>query len=124
MTRYVKGQAGGVDLGDVWAQETHVSLSLLMLIALLILSQAIESSTSFVTLRDQLAQQGGRLIVQVLRDILQGTAHPRSQESLGHSEPYPYAHFITPDDYRIRWNEQDANQLVQTFNAIGHQVIL
>jgi methionyl-tRNA formyltransferase len=77
---------------------------------------------TFSTLRDALARQGGHLLVQVLRDMIAGMAKSVPQDQLGYTSPWPYAHLVTQDDYRVRWLEQSAQQLVWTHNAIGHEV--
>ncbi|KAJ7060947.1 formyl transferase [Mycena amicta] len=92
----------GVDKGPVWAS----------------VNLPVASDATFISLRDELAEVGGRLLVDVLRDMLAGkaTSTPQPPESLTR-----HASAITAADAVLDFSTMSAQRIVALHRAIGHQ---
>ncbi|KAJ6487711.1 formyl transferase [Mycena sanguinolenta] len=92
----------GIDKGPVWAT-TQIPLS---------------SDATFISLRTELAAHGGKLLIEVLRDMLAGTAKSSPQPA---ESPTPHAHSITVADAILDFATMTADDIVTRHRAIGHQ---
>ncbi|KAJ7697583.1 formyl transferase [Mycena rosella] len=92
----------GIDKGPVWASHQI----------------PIARDATFLSLRAELADRGGRLLVRVLRDMLAGTAKctPQPPES-----PTAHARSITIADAVLDFDTMRAADIVARHRAIGHQ---
>ncbi|KAK0449754.1 formyl transferase [Desarmillaria tabescens] len=90
----------GIDAGDVWGSD----------------KMAIVPNATYRDLQDSLALQGGKLLVQVLRDMITGTAKAFPQ--LGEASHAP---LITYDDSLVDFTTMSAESIVRKHRAIGHQ---
>ncbi|KAF7319138.1 hypothetical protein HMN09_00250200 [Mycena chlorophos] len=92
----------GVDKGPVWGTA----------------KLPIKPQDTFISLRDGLAEVGGELLVQVLRDMLAGkaTSSPQPPES-----PTRHASAITTADAVLDFAVMSAERIVVLHRAIGHQ---
>ncbi|KAJ7738475.1 formyl transferase [Mycena maculata] len=92
----------GIDKGPVWGT----------------VEIPVSPSATFTSLRAELAAQGGRLLVSVLRDMLAGTARSTPQPS---DSPTPHARSITTADAILDFAAMTADDIVTLHRAIGHQ---
>ncbi|KAJ7185830.1 formyl transferase [Mycena filopes] len=92
----------GIDKGPVWATA----------------SIPLKSDATFTSLRNELASEGGKLLVGVLREMLTGTATstPQPPES-----PTPHASSITIVDAILDFGTMTADEIVARHRALGHQ---
>ncbi|KAH9036201.1 formyl transferase, partial [Lactarius pseudohatsudake] len=90
---------GGIDAGDI-------------------LGRTIPSGTAFGPLRDTLAQEGGELLVSVLRSMLSGTETRAPQSPLAPTTPH--APFITPADSQPDFAQETAEHVVRRHLALAH----
>ncbi|KAI1786055.1 Formyltransferase [Ganoderma leucocontextum] len=90
----------GIDSGAIWR------------------SAAMAQTETFGTLRDSLAETGGRLLVSVLRDMLAGkdTRKPQPEDP-----DAPRAPLITAEHSKIDFSTMTACRIVGTHRAISHQ---
>ncbi|KAM0787861.1 hypothetical protein ACM66B_003913 [Microbotryomycetes sp. NB124-2] len=80
----------------------------------------VPRDSTFASLEPVLANAGGRLLVDVLRDFDQAKATARPQDSnLASLAPK-----IVKDHARVNWSEMSSEQLVRLQNGIGHQIPL
>jgi methionyl-tRNA formyltransferase len=98
--------------------------------------QPMPENATYPTLRDELAREGGDLLVSVLRDMLRGkvcarfppltlggsswcqaTSHPQASASSA-----PKAPFITAEDTHVDFASMSADQIFSRFRALSHQV--
>ncbi|KAJ6614584.1 formyl transferase [Mycena sp. CBHHK59/15] len=94
--------ARGIDKGPVWGAATA----------------PIAPDATFTSLRRELAEQGGRLLVRVLREMLAGTAASTPQPP---DSPTPHARSITAADAVLDFATMAAEHIVTLHRAIGHQ---
>ncbi|KAL4067027.1 formyl transferase [Scleroderma yunnanense] len=92
-----------VDQGGVWAIE----------------KMGILGDAAFTDIQTKLAESGGKLLVEVLRDMLSGKARRTPQAPL--TTETPYAPAITAMDSTIVFSAHTAKSLVRLERAIGHQ---
>ncbi|KAJ7109624.1 formyl transferase [Mycena crocata] len=92
----------GIDKGPVWGT-SHIPMN---------------RDATFTSLRSELAEHGGRLLVGVLRGMLSGTAESIPQPPLS---PTPHAHSITIVDAVLDFTTMTAEDIVTRHRAIGHQ---
>ncbi|CAA7267256.1 unnamed protein product [Cyclocybe aegerita] len=76
---------------------------------------------TFPTLRDMLATEGGKLLVSVLRDMINGKAVAQSQSP---AENAPKASFILPADAIVNFHTMTADEIYRRWRAISHQTPL
>ncbi|PPQ96909.1 hypothetical protein CVT26_005895 [Gymnopilus dilepis] len=78
----------------------------------------VPDNVMYEELRDTLAVAGGKLLVSVLRDALEGKAIP-------HPQPYasdaPRAPFITAADALVNFETMTAEDILRRHRAISHQ---
>ncbi|KAF7360158.1 hypothetical protein MVEN_00744300 [Mycena venus] len=92
----------GIDKGPVWdTSEIPVS-----------------HDATFTSLRTELAAHGGKLLVNVLREMLAGTAKSTPQPA---ESPTPHAHGITAADAILDFATMTGQDIVARHRAIGHQ---
>ncbi|KZP33723.1 Formyltransferase [Athelia psychrophila] len=91
----------GIDAGPVWGR----------------VDCDVPRESTFETLRDHLACEGGQLLVSVLREMLRGTAIARPQND---ASGLLHAPFITADDANINFHELKAEDIVRHHRAISH----
>lgn len=91
-----------VDQGGIWAVER----------------MAIGDDATFTDMQNNLAEKGGKCLVQVLRDMLRGKAHCIPQAPLGAETHAPA---ITAADSTINFEAQTADVIARLERAIGHQ---
>lgn len=92
-----------VDQGGTWAIE----------------KMAISADATFTDIQSDLAESGGKLLVQVFRDMLSGKARCTPQAPL--STETPYAPAITAMDSTVSFYLQTATTIARLERAIGHQ---
>ncbi|KAJ7665942.1 formyl transferase [Mycena polygramma] len=92
----------GIDKGPVWATAQI----------------PVSRDATFTSLRTELAAHGGRLLVNVLREMLNGTAKSTPQPSIS---PTPHAHSITIADAILDFHTMTAADIAARHRAIGHQ---
>ncbi|KAH7887018.1 Formyltransferase [Phlebopus sp. FC_14] len=92
-----------VDEGGLWAVE----------------KMNIPHNATFLDMQDRLAESGGNLLVQVLRDMLSGSAYRKPQDPLTANTPHASA--ITALDSTIVFASQSAYTVARLERAIGHQ---
>ncbi|KAK4048013.1 Methionyl-tRNA formyltransferase [Microbotryomycetes sp. JL201] len=81
---------------------------------------AVPDGSTFTLLEPVLAQEGGRLLVDVLRNFDKAKANARLQDSsLARLAPK-----IGKDDARVKWSCVSSEQLIRLQNGIGHQIPL
>jgi|SRR6266404_2957117 len=80
--------------------------------------QTIPSGIAFGSLRDILAQEGGELLVSVLRFMLNGTETRTPQSPL--TPTTPHAPFITPADSQPDFAHETAEHIVRRHLALAH----
>ncbi|KAL9710241.1 Methionyl-tRNA formyltransferase [Leucoagaricus gongylophorus] len=97
-----KGNNGGIDAGDVWEYTRR----------------DVTGNEDFILLREILAKDGGKLLVNVLRDIAQGTAKAIPQPE---KIDEPHAPMITQADWTIDFSQLTAEEIVWRHRAISHQ---
>ncbi|KAL0959712.1 hypothetical protein HGRIS_011405 [Hohenbuehelia grisea] len=97
-------RAKGIDAGPVWGMARI----------------PIDANDTFSTLRDSSAREGGKLLVQVLRDMLVGRAQAVPQVIVPEAE-MPKAPAITAEDAMIDFNSMSATGIVRRYRAIAHQ---
>ncbi|KAH9174868.1 formyl transferase [Lactarius sanguifluus] len=93
---------GGIDAGDVLGR----------------VPVTVPSGTAFGPLRDSLAQEGGELLVSVLRSMLSGTETRTPQSPLASTTPH--APFITPADSQPDFAQETAEHVVRRHLALAH----
>ncbi|KAI0251217.1 formyl transferase [Lactifluus subvellereus] len=93
---------GGIDAGDVLGS----------------VPVTIPPGIAYGPLRDSLAQNGGELLVSVLRSILSGTERRIPQSPLTPSTPH--APFITPVDSQPDFARETAEDVVRRHLALSH----
>ncbi|KAF8842970.1 Formyltransferase [Paxillus ammoniavirescens] len=96
-----KGKA--VDAGGIWGVE-RVN---------------IPENANFFQMQENLAERGGKILVQVLRDMLSGKAQRKPQDSL--TPTTPHASLITASESFVNFDSQTANVITRLERAIGHQ---
>ncbi|EKM77371.1 hypothetical protein AGABI1DRAFT_43653 [Agaricus bisporus var. burnettii JB137-S8] len=109
-----KGSSGGIDAGDVWG------CSRMVCFLLRALRRPVPEGIDFSGLRDLLAKEGGRLLVDVLRGMIGGTAKAYSQPI---ETDAPHAPMIKQADWTINFSQLNAEQIIWRHRAISHQVI-
>ncbi|KIJ62160.1 hypothetical protein HYDPIDRAFT_94960 [Hydnomerulius pinastri MD-312] len=92
-----------VDAGGIWGVER----------------MSVPEDATFLEMQAKLAESGGKLLVQVLRDMLSGTANRISQGPLTPSTPHAPA--ISANDSTITFTTQSASTIARLERAIGHQ---
>ncbi|KAJ7468106.1 formyl transferase [Mycena latifolia] len=92
----------GIDKGPVWASHQI----------------PIAPDATFTSLRAELAEHGGRLLVSVLRDMLSGAAKSTPQPPVS---PTPHARSITIVDAILDFDTMTAEDIVARHRAICHQ---
>ncbi|CAK5274742.1 unnamed protein product [Mycena citricolor] len=92
----------GIDKGPVWATS----------------QVPVREDATFTSLRDELADHGGKLLVQVLRNMLAGTAAATPQPPIS---PTQHARAITTADSILDFSTMTADDIVILHRAIGHQ---
>ncbi|KAF8652409.1 hypothetical protein AX16_004437 [Volvariella volvacea WC 439] len=92
----------GIDAGAIWGS-TKIN---------------IKEDATFVELRDELAKEGGKVLVDVLKSMLNGTV---TQVQIVSSEPVPHAPMISSTDSSIWFASQTAELIVTRHRAISHQ---
>ncbi|THH18728.1 hypothetical protein EW146_g2310 [Bondarzewia mesenterica] len=95
-------RAKGIDTGDIWGLK----------------SVPIPENSTFLTLREKLAREGGDLLVSVLRDMLSKTVASIPQIV---SPNTPTAPLVTASLCRPEFDKQTACELVRLDRAISHQ---
>jgi methionyl-tRNA formyltransferase len=99
--------------------------------------QPVPKGIDFFGLRDLLAKEGGRLLVDVLKGMIGGTVCPFvpwSSDIVNHVlqakadlQPIetgaPHAPMISQADWTINFSQLTAEQIVWRHRAISHQVI-
>ncbi|KAF9225926.1 Formyltransferase [Gyrodon lividus] len=100
----VSRKAGkAVDAGGIWGVE-RVN---------------IPENANFSQMQEDLAERGGKILVQVLRAMLLGQAQRKTQDHLTHTTPH--APVITTSDSAINFASQSAFIIARLERAIGHQ---
>ncbi|EIW78577.1 Formyltransferase [Coniophora puteana RWD-64-598 SS2] len=94
----------GIDAGGIWAQE----------------EMDVNPESTFPTLRDDLAERGGKLLVNVLRGMLAGTAKSTPQDP-ELSASSPRAPSITAQDALVDFSLMSRDQIIRLDRAISHQ---
>ncbi|KAH7912042.1 Formyltransferase [Hygrophoropsis aurantiaca] len=94
---------GGIDAGGIWGQTTS----------------PIPPDAAFSSLRDTLADRGGKLLVAVLKKMLNGTASRTSQAPMLATTPRGSA--ITGKDASVNFETLSAVEIERIHRAIGHQ---
>ncbi|KAH7920340.1 Formyltransferase [Leucogyrophana mollusca] len=94
---------GGIDAGSIWG---HVGMP-------------VPRDATFSSLRDALAQTGGKLLVAVIRDMLAGRASCTAQAPVLASTPRASA--ITATDALVDFEKMSAEDIERLHRAIGHQ---
>ncbi|KAJ6478770.1 formyl transferase [Mycena vitilis] len=97
----------GIDKGPVWATAQIVCSP-----------SPMNPDATFTSLRIELAAHGGRLLVNVLREMLAGTAKSTPQPPIS---PTPPAHSITIADAILDFDTMTAADIAARHRAIGHQ---
>ncbi|KAF8636913.1 hypothetical protein AX17_003164 [Amanita inopinata Kibby_2008] len=92
----------GIDAGSIWG----------------CLKQMVPENVVFPDLRDQLAIEGGRLLVSVLRDMMAGRAKSVAQPPADLASPAPA---ITSRDSIVDFENMTAESIVRRHRAISHQ---
>ncbi|KAJ7634525.1 formyl transferase [Roridomyces roridus] len=92
----------GIDKGPVWATADI----------------PISPDATFLSLRSELAELGGRLLVTVLRDMLAGKAKSTPQPP---DSPTSHGRSITAADAVLDFESMTAEDIVTRYRAIGHQ---
>ncbi|KIM91582.1 hypothetical protein PILCRDRAFT_83759 [Piloderma croceum F 1598] len=92
----------GIDAGRIWASQ----------------HRPILEDTPFESLRDDLALQGGRLLVSLLRDMLAGKAKSKPQ---GDAEGSPKAPRITAETAIVDFKKMTAQDIMNRHLAIAHK---
>ncbi|KAH8084329.1 Formyltransferase [Cristinia sonorae] len=92
----------GLDAGHIWGMTRS----------------SIPQGADFVSLREQLAIDGGRLLVDVLKKMLAGTAVPKPQLEDPNA---PRAPLLTPQDSLIDFSTMSAETIVRRHRGISHQ---
>ncbi|THH12057.1 hypothetical protein EW145_g219 [Phellinidium pouzarii] len=97
----MKEKKFGADKGDIWA----------------IKNIDIPPRSHYADLRDSLADEGGKVLVYVLRNMINGTitASPQDNSKASH------APFITTETAKIDFHTWDAEKIERLSRAIGHQ---
>ncbi|KAJ7196499.1 formyl transferase [Mycena pura] len=93
----------GIDKGPLWATA----------------QMPIAGDATFTSLRDELAKLGGRVLIDVLRDMLAGTAKSTPQPT---ASPTRHARTITAADALLDFTTMTARDIVTRHRAISHQV--
>ena len=112
---------GGIDAGDVLGRVPVVRVAASFFLdrrADTQMFQTIPSGIAFGPLRDTLAQEGGELLVSVLRSVLNGTETRTPQSPLAPTTPH--APFITPADSQPDFAQETAEQIVRRHLALAH----
>ncbi|EIW78599.1 Formyltransferase [Coniophora puteana RWD-64-598 SS2] len=94
----------GIDAGGIWAQE----------------EMDVRPESTFPTLRDDLAERGGKLLVDVLRHMLAGTAKSTPQDPVT-SASSPRAPSITAQDALVDFSLMSCDQIIRLDRGISHQ---
>jgi len=94
----------GIDAGRIWAQE----------------EMNVHPESDFVSLRDDLAERGGKLLVDVLRGMLAGTAKSAPQDPVTFASS-PRAPSITAQDALVDFSVMPRDQIIRLDRAISHQ---
>ncbi|KXN84403.1 Methionyl-tRNA formyltransferase [Leucoagaricus sp. SymC.cos] len=97
-----KGGSGGIDAGDVWGCTRR----------------DVPEGVDFSRMREILAKDGGRLLVNVLRDMMEGTAHAIPQPT---ETDEPHAPMISQADWTIDFSQLTAEEIIWRHRAISHQ---
>ncbi|KAJ3560442.1 hypothetical protein NP233_g10838 [Leucocoprinus birnbaumii] len=97
-----KGGGGGIDAGDIWGCTRR----------------DVPEGIDFVQLREMLAKDGGRLLVNVLRDMAEGTAKAIPQPA---ETQEPHAPMISQADWTIDFSLLTAEEVIWRHRAISHQ---
>ncbi|KAJ7108748.1 formyl transferase [Mycena epipterygia] len=92
----------GIDKGPVWGSAQI----------------PIARDATFTSLRSELAELGGRLLVSVLREMISGTAKSTPQPPVSST---PHAHSIALADTIVDFDTMTAEDIVTRHRAIGHQ---
>ncbi|CAL1699743.1 unnamed protein product [Somion occarium] len=92
----------GIDAGSIWGKS----------------QMTIPDDCDFVSLRDSLGREGGKLLVTVLRDMLAGKATAVPQD---HNLAAPRAPFVTGQDAVVDFHTMTAQDIVRRCRAIAHQ---
>ncbi|KAF9450600.1 Formyltransferase [Macrolepiota fuliginosa MF-IS2] len=96
-----KGESGGIDAGNIWGCHR----------------MDIPKRADFARVRDMLAKEGGRLLVSVLRDMIEGTANEIPQPA---ETDEPHAPMISQADWTIDFSQLTAEEIVWRHRAISH----
>ncbi|KAN0100209.1 Formyl transferase [Tylopilus felleus] len=92
-----------VDAGRIWGVEC----------------MHVPKDANFFRMQEVLAVSGGKLLVQILRDMLLGRAQSRPQEAV--TSTTAHAPLITARDSAIHFTSQTAPVIIRLERAIGHQ---
>ncbi|EPS95268.1 hypothetical protein FOMPIDRAFT_1038584 [Fomitopsis schrenkii] len=92
----------GIDAGALWGQKRV----------------AIPEGATYSELRDITAEEGGKLLVSVLRDMIDGKAASRPQTDNAIS---PRSPMITPEDALVDFDTMTAEQIARRSRAFSHQ---
>ncbi|KDQ32072.1 hypothetical protein PLEOSDRAFT_154273 [Pleurotus ostreatus PC15] len=99
----------GIDAGPIWGSSKIVALSV-----------PIPQSADFTSLRDALAIEGGKVLVSVLRDMLNNTAVATPQDVLSDVD-LPRASAITFEDSLVDFDKMSAEVICWRYRAISAQ---
>ncbi|KAF9500696.1 Formyltransferase [Pleurotus eryngii] len=94
----------GIDAGPIWGSSKI----------------SIPHSADFTSLRDTLAIEGGKVLVSVLRDMLNNTAVATPQDVLSDVDP-PRASAITFEDSLVDFDKMSAEVICWRYRAISAQ---
>ncbi|THH17603.1 hypothetical protein EUX98_g9096 [Antrodiella citrinella] len=92
----------GLDAGDIWG----------------VARSRVPDGVDFVALRDQLAVEGGQLLVRVLKQMLSGTTSPTAQL---HDPHAPLAPLLKPRDSLVDFSAMSAENIVRRYHGIAYQ---
>lgn len=92
----------GIDSGAIWGTDRL----------------PIPTGVDFRVLRDLLAVQGGKLLVSVLRDMIEGTAVAQHQPD---DPDARHAAMIATEDALVRFSSVTADDIARRHRAISHQ---
>lgn len=109
---------GKFDHGQILAQESMVSSSVLARDNAQSQQQGLTGFDRYVELEPRLAEMSGRLLVNTLRDLTSRQRAARIQDGSAAS----YARKLHSGDARIDWESFSADAVLRQYNGLSHQV--
>ncbi|KAF8155779.1 formyl transferase [Crassisporium funariophilum] len=92
----------GIDAGAIWG----------------LTEQPVPPNATFADLRDVLGMKGGRLLVSVLREMIEGKATPQPQPP---ADGLPFGPMISTGDALIEFSTMSAETITRRYRALSHQ---